>query len=249
MRQKNIKKMLLYVFLGGVAFLCLFFIVGQWYLENIVWNKIVFESNLSVLEQYQDSNIPDLRERSLLAIKKYKNKIIDPQPILLYPCLSQAIGTEKTGLYLEIFDEDMDTLGFIIREEVIDSNNILHTLEEEYPVFFNSPYSNVVITPLIPISVRSNNQKKDEQIWEQFLTTDYEYLKEEAARLNDKWYQFFSENILDESLSLKNKWKETLPPIWISIPDINDVTVWIQIYDKAGNKSDFIKLIDMTQHE
>ena len=42
-------------------------------------------------------------------------------------------------------------------------------------------------------------------------------------------------------------WVETLPEVWLSLPDPNKVEVDIYLYDKAGHKSNSVKLIDQTR--
>jgi hypothetical protein len=40
------------------------------------------------------------------------------------------------------------------------------------------------------------------------------------------------------------RWEDTLPPVWISIPEPNSVVVSLYVYDKAGYRSNEVRLLD-----
>jgi hypothetical protein len=254
---KNIleNKRILGVFLVGFAFLLSLITGCKQSSDDIDPNKVEFEVNMEFFEDLTSTQFPDIKERAKLAIKKYKNKTIDPDPILLYSTLLQPIGREDVHLLLSVFDEDEDLLGFVVREEIQGPDGIVEILEEKYPVYFNCPFLLVVSYCEFSIVRRETGQKKDEKKWEEFLSTDFSELKKRENEINEILNispspgEPFSETqekwrMIDE---IKRQWQESLPLIYISIPEPNHKTVWIRVYDNAGNKSNFVKLIDQTR--
>lgn len=155
------------------------------------------------------------------ALSKWQNRTVDPEPILLTGGLSKSIGNEDVYLGLITFDENMDVLGLGINEEYIDINNMKTILNEEYPAFVHRMKPEVLDLRLFPVHIRNDGQRKNDQQWDK-------YIKGEEIDVNDV-------------LRLK-RWRETLPPIWISVPDANTVKLSVYIYDQSGNKSTPINL-------
>ena len=182
---------------------------------------------------------PDAKERITSAINKYKNKMVDPIPILIRAVVGK-IGPEEFELYLAIFDEDEDLLGFVIREESKDPNGIVTTLEEDYPIFAHYPA--VCVTNIyggFEIFARKDGQRKDEKAWEDFLMMDFDAKVSQLELPSSKnWYE-------DEKKkydSIYQLWRSLKPAIFISMPNSEKLKVWIYVYDTAGNKSNTIEL-------
>lgn len=197
----------------------------------------VFDSVMYVLDQrMKHPKSPNItRRRAMLAKSRWENGIVDPQPFLVEAILVKFEGFDEIYLTLTILDEDQDVIGFAIKEEQIGADSVFKTLYERYPVFiFCLPFITCDVH-LVPIQIRTKQQQKDEGLWRKYLDLDYEELyknyTKERARSDDTAYpEVF--------------WEETLPPVWLSIPEPNKVDVWIWVYDKTGNKSEPVRLLN-----
>jgi hypothetical protein len=207
--------------------------------------------NMSLLEHpFVKGYQPDIRERFKLAVEKYQNKTIDTEPILLREgWFVQRNKSEEFVLVISVFDEDKDLLGIIVKEETQNTKGTVSILEEEYPVFISYPHILGSDNYKISFSIRKNNQRKDDKLWEAFTLMDFSELKKKGDKYISNVLkpppsvlESFSE-IIDtkERDALIREWLQTLPPLWISIPDPN-TSVWIQVYDKAGHKSNTVQL-------
>lgn len=161
-------------------------------------------------------------KRVEVALSKWQNRTVDPEPILITAVMNKPIGYEDMYIGMFTFDENVDVLGLGINEEYTDVNGIKTTVTEEYSVFVHRMKPEVVDLRLFPVQIRDASQRKDKQRWD-------EYIKGEGIDFND--------------IRRLKRWRETLPPIWISIPEPNTVEVQVYIYDQAGNKSIPIKLL------
>lgn len=245
------KKIVLCAFLAGVTILSLFFTGCKKFVDDTEYLV-----NMQYLKERYPFYTPDVNERYNLAIEKYQNKKLDPEPIILVTWLHKRLpGTPDYTLCLGVFDEDKDIQGIVLKEESRDPNGTVNILKEDYPFYIHDPFIDVAATYGFPVSIRKNNQGKDKKLWEDYVSMDFEYLKKQAAEYNRRislppWSKDaltdFSE-MEEESDKIVSQWKDSLPTVWISIPEPNQKTVWIQVYDKAGNRSDFIKLIDLTR--
>jgi hypothetical protein len=129
----------------------------------------------------------------------------------------------KSGRYLllDALDEDKDVVGFGIREEYTDVNGLKTVLTEEYPAFAHQMGSEVLPLRLCPVQIRDAGQRKNEQRWG-------EYVKGEGIDVSNP--------------RATELWRETFAPVWVSNPEPNKVDVYVYVYDKAGHKSDPLKL-------
>ena len=161
-------------------------------------------------------------ERAEVALAKWQNKVVDPEPILIYALLERPSGLEQVFLRFMTFDEDLDLAGFGINEHHTCADGSTKEFMEQYPVFVNRPgFFYGADIHIIPIHIRDADQHKPEQKWQ-------EYLDGEGIDLN--------------RMKSGEYWRNTLPEIWISIPEPNDVEVEVYIYDRAGHKSQPVKL-------
>jgi len=96
-------------------------------------------------------------------------------------------------------------------------------LEEVYPVFTGGFQLPICAGEVPAARIRTQNQRKNKELWEHYVA-----LRAEVG---------------------KNEPLPAPPPMWVSIPEPNKVEVWVQLYDKAGNKSNQVKLqyVDHTQ--
>jgi hypothetical protein len=171
-------------------------------------------------EEAKAKGFREFEEHSELALSRLRNRVIDPEPILLIALLGRETGSGRY-LHLETFDEDRDILGLGIREEHTDVNGLKTVLTEEYPAFVHRMTSEVLLSRLCAVKIRDADQRKNAQLWDGYVK---------------------GEGIDVSSLQSRDYWIETLPPLWISIPETNRVDVYVYLYDKAGHKSDPVKL-------
>ena len=160
-------------------------------------------------------------QRAQLALLKWENGVLDHKPILITGLLTQVIGYDDVYLALITFNEDKDIIGFGIMERCVDENGLKTFLIEEYDAFVHLAIPPVKDLRMVPVQIRNANQRKDNQKWDQ-------YVRSEGIAINE--------------IRNVERWKGTLPPVWVSIPDPNSTDVYIYIYDDSGNKSDPIQL-------
>ena len=161
-----------------------------------------------------------VKNRAESAISKWKNRIVDSKPILICAGLEKPYGIDKKILALIIFDEDRDIVGFIITEKYLEPDGEKTELQEDYPAYVHDENIAAVDAYWFKVQIRDKKQQKDEKLWKEYEDTNLEELTKENVR------------------------EDTLPPIWISIPEPNKVDVWVSVYDKAGHKSEPVKLLN-----
>jgi len=166
----------------------------------------------------------DVHQRAASAISHWENGVRDSRPIVILACLTQAVDSEETDFAILVFDEDKDIIGIGVKETHILPSRATEVIDETYPIAIHAPYDFDAIVDLyiLPFEVRTGNQHKDEYLWQTYV---------------DRKAETFA--------GLDAKWKHVVPPAWISIPEPNKVDVWVYAYDKAGNKSEPVKLLDL----
>ncbi len=205
----------------------------------------VRDPNMDVLRRWSSLKLgSEEKERLNYAMNTYSNGKVDSAPILIRAVLDQSIGSRDIVLFLAILDEDKDILGFSIREEIYDSNGTVETIEEEYPVFAHHPETDVVNFYAFDISVRRGKSKKNEKAWNDYLTMDFDAQVRKLELPSPSENSFASE--LERFKKIVQLWKSSLPTIFISLPDPGKLNIWIQVYDKAGNISNTVDLVDHT---
>jgi len=163
------------------------------------------------------------KQRLEMAISQWQNKSVDRKPILLNSGLGDSLEMGES-ITLLMFDEDLDIIGFGVKEIFTDTNGSQTVLNEEYPVFVHTKWPEKLAAPVsfLPVQIRNDNQRKDEQKWKKYINGE----GIDVNKVQDIKY-----------------WRQTLPTAWVSIPDPNNVDVDVYIYDKAGHKSEPIKLL------
>jgi len=141
---------------------------------------------------------------------------------------SRVRDGERMFLMLVTYDENADLVGIVIEEERADSNGVRTTILEEYPVFTHLSDLGVVGFKFIPVLVRDKNQRKPEDQWQKYVSITRQQLQDEyMKRLKIKYWS----------------WRDTLPQVWVSIPEPNKVDVRLRAYDRAGHLSEGISLV------
>jgi len=172
----------------------------------------------------------NMRQRAQLAMSKWQDGVTDPEPFLIDVAMMTASVEEgeRMLLMLVIYDEDADHIGCVVEEEYVDSNGVTTTLEEKYPVFTHLSDWAVVEFKFFPVLVRDENQRKPEEQWQKYVSTSLQQLRKEYKKRLKKTYC---------------SWGDTLPPVWVSIPESNKVYVRLGAYDRAGHQSEQINLV------
>ncbi len=169
-----------------------------------------------------DSQDPNVAKRAGLALSMYKNNVVDVQPVLIDAGLGIIDSSGQWYLRVALYDEDKDVLGWGISEEHRTSEGDEKTLVEEYPVFIHNRQleDEPLRFFLRPVYIRDSNQRKDTHLWQRFCDEGKGPLESGAQTLEE--------------------YRRTLPPVYISIPEPNAVSVYI--YDDAGHKSDPVRV-------
>ena len=172
----------------------------------------------------------NMRQRAQLAMSKWQDGVTDPEPFLIDVAIRGADveDGERMLLMLVIYDEDADYIGCVVEEEYVDSNGVTTTLVEKYPVFTHLSDWGEVGFKFIPVLVRDENQRKHEEKWQKYVSTPLQQLRREYKKRLKKTYW---------------SWGDTLPPVWVSIPEPNKVYVRLRAYDRAGHQSEQINLV------
>jgi hypothetical protein len=179
------------------------------------------EEGLKALSEGEgpDGKIPGVRERAKLALSKWQNQDTDPEPILFWAGIAQP----GKALGLLFHDEDMDVIGFGIDQYYVDANGTRQVLVEEYPVFVHFQWSDVGPLKIVPMQVRNSGQRADKERWNS-------YMKGEG---------------IDPNMAMSREyWMENLPPVWVSVPEPNVVDVNVYVYDRAGHRSESVRLLN-----
>lgn len=113
--------------------------------------------------------LPD-HSRSLAesALRKWENNILDPEPILIRAFLVRPERQQTVILGLQASDEDYNILGILLRENHIKRDGKTILIEEKYPVYADEQVT-ITKLKLIPIKIRKNEERKEEETWENYL--------------------------------------------------------------------------------
>ncbi len=158
----------------------------------------------------------------------------DPKPVLTKVALDDmGLGIDSLGsLTLIVRKGGHDLYGLRIKEQYIDANGTTITIQEDYPVWIDSRYDPSLNFSLVPIGFR---RRKNQKLWQEYL--DHVRARQEWANKKKQAGQQDDISALDIELP-----KEEMPPVWISVPEPNQVRVFVSVYDKAGNESDSIEV-------
>lgn len=205
----------LLIFMG-----CILFIIGCTKTED---QKII--KDLVYHYKLNDSN--DVKNNVKMALSQIKNNKKDHKPVLIYAILMLGGKDNTRPLELLIYDEDADILGIGINENNINSNGIQTNLNEEYSVFTYRNFPQGTIFPLVPVHIRNSFQIKSEQKWKNYTAGKAIEMDKFRDKSNLWDYEYY---------------KNTLPEVWVSLPKSKKTEVEVYVYDKAGNKSNSVKL-------
>lgn len=166
---------------------------------------------------------PEAKSRIATALSMRQNNVVDPKPVLIVVgVVADRNEGEKTFLRMAVYDEDGDVTGLGVCEEWNTVDGRRNSLVEKYPVFAHSQLSGVLCYPLVPVELRNSCQRKDGERWRVYAEEQGSY-----------------ENSLRESAS-----NGKTPPMYISIPEPNDIDVFVHVYDRSGHKSDPVRLVN-----
>ena len=171
----------------------------------------------------------NMRQRAQLAMSKWQDGVTDPEPFLIDVAL-QGADVEDGGrmlLMLVIYDEDADYIGCVVEEEYVDSNGVTTTLVEKYPVYAHLDRGEVRFS-FVPVLLRDKNQRKPDEQWQKYVSTPLQQLQKEYMKRLKKTHW---------------SWRDSLPQVWVSIPEPNKVYVRLRAYDRAGHQSEQMNLV------
>jgi hypothetical protein len=177
----------------------------------------------------QSGDRVNMRQRAQLAMSKWQDGVTDPEPFLIDVAM-MTVGVEdgeRMHLVLVIYDEDADYIGCVVEEEYVDSNGVMTTLVEKYPVYTHLDRG-VVCFSFVPVLLRDKNQRKSEEQWQKYVSTPLQQIRKEYMKRLKKTYW---------------SWRDSLPQVWVSIPEPNKVYVRLRAYDRAGHQSEQMNLV------
>jgi hypothetical protein len=175
----------------------------------------------------------DPRGRVKTALAKLNDAVRDDVPFLISMDLG-CTDQNQPKLFLMCLDEGRNLLGIHVREERIDANGKTATLEERYPLYIAWPETNVLANHMFSVELRRVSQRKDEDAWKDYI----------ILVLEDLVHKFIYEGPVDEAVKVppNEALDRKMPPIWISIPEANQVHVFVSIYDREGHESEAIEV-------
>jgi hypothetical protein len=164
----------------------------------------------------------DAKERAENALTKYQNKTPAPEPVLIVATLGKVTGDDQVYLNFLAYDEDRDLEGFVVEEEHQDPNGRRFKFEERYPAFTHLRMTTAADIIGFPINLRGVRERMDEERWVRYR---------------------------DEPVPAGIHWEDTLPPVWISLPEPNRAAVSLFLYDSAGHKSNQVRLLSLLKEQ
>ena len=149
------------------------------------------------------------RSLARIALKKWQNRRLDPEPVLMFAVLARNERAKSPLLVLAMSDEDGDVASIEITERHFEAGREILLIAEEYPVF---GYGLVTSSSRIPpVKIRRGDERKNEEAWQSYL---------DAGR-----------------------WRiETIPTMWISLPEPGKTEIQVAVRDHAGHKSNAVPL-------
>jgi len=180
-----------------------------------------------------------VRDRADLAVSKWRNGVLDEKPILINACLNRYEPNPiPESMALTVYSEQKKKIiGFGIKEEHIKENGQRDIIEEKYPAFIHRPLDEIANVWAVQIDIRTSDERKDEEIWEKFI---------ESNEIADEYKKY---DELVNSRKLRAILPVSFPIVWVSIPEPNEVNVLIWVYDKDGNESEPVELLDFEYEE
>jgi hypothetical protein len=167
-----------------------------------------------------------VRERARIVLSKRERGIRDSHPVLID--VGYVVYKSLLQFDLLVYDDGCDLRGIRIREQSIDPNGVVATLEEEYPVFVFWRYRplDTLDEYLLDADPRDAGQRKDDISWQQY-----------AERRHDQYTTWMKEGGMAP-------WRSgvRMPTIWMSIPQQNKMRILVAVYDEAGNESEYVEL-------
>ena len=157
---------------------------------------------------------------------------VDSKPVLKLARL-ETLDFDYSSLHFKIDGEYRDMAGLRVKEHHVDVNGTTFTIEEDYPVWIDSPpiYSPSWQDSSINVHFR---QYKNEKQWKRYLE-DIQMRRELASK--NKEAQDAGEPVFDISTE-----KMKMPPVWICVPEPDKVRVFVSVYDHAGNESEAVEI-------
>jgi hypothetical protein len=163
----------------------------------------------------------DAKKRITAALSLRQNTVLDREPILIAAGLAADMREGPNPfLGLAVYDEDWDVFGVGVREGRNAGDGQTEYSVEEYPVFAHDHLGGPLNYLLVPVEIRDSDQRKD----------------------GERWQAYALDSKSNENPPRGSTGEAKTPPMYISIPEPNDLAVWVYVYDRSGNKSDPVRL-------
>lgn len=175
----------------------------------------------------EDTQVPSaVRKRAESALAR---SALPSEPFLVRAMLYDSPLDKTIILHPVAVDRPADLAGVTIKEERKAADGTVSTITEDYPV-----YTRYLSAPQEPpqwtwVTIRTESQEKDYGLWEEYLLDTIDWLI----------YTHIQGHVGNRDHGL------TIPPVWISIPEEDVVRVFVAVYDRAGNRSDYVELEDL----
>jgi hypothetical protein len=181
-----------------------------------------------------DANAPsDVRNRAETALKRWESpaRPANSGPFLVRAMLHSPYSAGRYAWLQPIaIDQNLpDLCGVRVKEERTDGDGTTSVTEEDYPVYvcyLAAPLEGNLSTP---VHIRAGNERKDMRLWEEYLIDCIDRLiYENIARPGQRRVRSLPE-----------------PPVWISAPDAGELRVFVAVFDRTGNRSEYVELEDL----
>ncbi len=200
--------------------------------------KVHYESPNDLEAIAKDERLPtEVRARAETAQMKLKARRTKdsptPEPLLIRASVCR-VKDGGTALNVVAIDWDHDVIGLRIKEARADPNGRVSALVEDYPPYIERmPLSRFEEEPLLPVTIRDKEQRKNLAVWEAYLIDCYNLLVEIRSGVKDS----------------RRIHGPARPPVWISKPEPNRTRVFVCLYDRQGHESEYVEVEDLLNEE
>jgi hypothetical protein len=198
----------------------------------------------------------EAKERAHTALSKWNNKKIEKGPILICSWLGHPIGTDDIYLNLVIYDEDNDVLGIGIEESYLVNDSQTENRRDEYPIYIHADDAPGILVDTLPIKVRSicnryNPLPDQTRFWQEYNASleSSESIPNNLLKIPNREPNKVGSWLKQWKVYLDVESMKPIPNIYVSIPEPNNVDVWIWVYDRTGHKSEPVRLLNFLKEE
>ncbi|MBN1363041.1 MAG: hypothetical protein JW993_20750 [Sedimentisphaerales bacterium] len=174
------------------------------------------------------------QERAKVALCELNTREVSTKPMFVYAMISRADEPGEYLLTFMCFDEARDLRGLRIKERQENAGEAIGSITEDYPIFVDYLESWTLERRVIPVTIRQAGQRKDEGLW---LEYENRCLRAVVERVLASKHKRSVTTTPRDRVSIRG-----MPPLCMSLPEPNHVTVQICAYDKTGRESTWINV-------